>query len=98
MASLIDCPHCGKRPREEFTTLGSAVSRPAPEADFETWTDYVYLRDNPRGMHDEFWHHVDGCRRWIIVTRDTFTHEFGGSRDAAGIAPTTTPSEETNRK
>lgn len=98
MASLIDCPHCGKRPREEFTTIGSAVTRPSPTADSETWTDYVYLRDNPRGMHDEFWHHADGCRRWIVVSRNTFTHEFGGTRDAAGIAPMAGPTEKTSQK
>lgn len=98
MASLIDCPHCGKRPREEFTTLGSAVTRPAADASFETWADYVYLRENPRGMHDEFWHHADGCRRWLVVTRHTFTHEFGGTRDAASIVPSCNPSEETNLK
>ncbi len=49
MASLIRCPHCGPRPREEFTIRGAALKRPAPDAPGEVWFAYVYLRDNPRG-------------------------------------------------
>ena len=45
--------------------------------------DYVYLRDNPRGRYEEFWHHTSGCRRWLVVTRDTATHEIEASRDVA---------------
>ena len=84
MASLISCPHCGTRPKEEFTIKGDAsISRPAPNADAEDWYDYVYLRDNPKGRHSEYWHHSSGCRRWLIVERDTVTHKVHGVRDAA---------------
>ena len=50
---LIPCPHCGTRPVEEFTFLGDAtVKRPTTNdpASMDQWFDYVYLRDNPRGM------------------------------------------------
>ncbi|CAN7245412.1 sarcosine oxidase subunit delta [Mesorhizobium caraganae] len=83
MASLVPCPHCGARPKEEFTVKGAALTRPAPDADQESWMDYVYLRDNPRGRHEEYWHHTSGCRRWLVVTRDTATHEIEASRDMA---------------
>ena len=83
MASLVPCPHCGTRPKEEFTVRGAALARPRPDADTETWMDYVYLRDNPRGGHDEYWHHTAGCRRWLVVTRDTATHGIHMSRDVA---------------
>jgi len=83
MASLIPCPHCGQRPREEFTVKGAALARPAADAAWELWFDYVYLRDNPRGRYDEHWHHTSGCRRWLVVTRNTATHEIEGARDAA---------------
>lgn len=86
MASLIPCPHCGIRPKEEFTIKGAALKRPLPDAPAEAWLEYVYLRDNPRGHHDEFWHHTSGCRRWLIVTRSTINHEIEGSRDAASLA------------
>jgi sarcosine oxidase subunit delta len=75
---LIKCPHCGTRPAEEFTFLGDArPERPASNdpATMEQWFDYVYLRDNPRGRFDEYVHHSGGCRAWLVVTRNTQTHE-----------------------
>src|ERR1700722_13688743 len=80
----IPCPHCGERGSEEFSYLGAAdPQRPAADAPLSAWHDYVYLRDNPAGMHREFWQHVHGCRRWLIVTRDTRTHVIAGARDVA---------------
>lgn len=84
MASLIECPHCGQRPKEEFTIKGDAsVRRPAPGSSEREWFDYVYQRENPRGAFEEFWHHSGGCRRWLVVTRDTVTHEVFGVADAS---------------
>ena len=85
MASLIDCPHCGPRPKEEFGIKGAVLPRPA--ADAAAWMDYVYLRDNPRGAYREYWHHAGGCRRWLVVTRDTASHEVADVADAAGVRP-----------
>jgi heterotetrameric sarcosine oxidase delta subunit len=87
MASLIDCPHCGLRPREEFTVRGAALVRPAPDAPDADWFAYVYLRENPRGRYDEHWHHTGGCRRWLVVSRDTLTHAQYSVRDAAEARP-----------
>jgi sarcosine oxidase subunit delta len=87
---LIPCPHCGIRPVEEFTFLGDArPARPASNdpATMDQWFDYVYLRDNPKGRFDEYVHHSGGCRAWLVVTRDTETHEVFGAvtaRDWAG--------------
>ena len=75
----IDCPHCGKRPSEEFTCLGDATPRRPqydPPAALEEWFDYVYLRDNPKGRLAEYWHHSGGCRAWLVVERDTESHEI----------------------
>ncbi len=75
----INCPWCGPRLLNEFTYGGDATkARPKnPEAaSLETWMDYVYLRDNPAGRHREYWHHGSGCRSWLIVTRDTRTHDI----------------------
>ena len=72
---LIPCPHCGTRAVEEFTFLGDAnVQRPETPDD-PNWHSYVYERDNPRGKIDEFAHHSSGCRAWLVVSRDTKTHE-----------------------
>ena len=87
MASLIDCPHCGPRPKEEFGIKGAVLTRPAPDAGESAWMDYVYLRENPRGAYREYWHHAGGCRRWLVVTRDTATHAVAGVTDAAEDRP-----------
>lgn len=76
---LIRCPWCGERDHTEFTYGADAhVRRPAPDSPEQDWVDYVYFRDNPRGSHLEYWHHVFGCRRWLRVARDTLTHEITG--------------------
>jgi sarcosine oxidase subunit delta len=88
---LIKCPYCGERPSEEFSCLGDAsVSRPASLADDDAWCDYVFLRDNPKGRFSEYWHHGAGCRSWLVVERDTQTHEVFGvtaARDVKGRKP-----------
>ena len=56
MASLITCPHCGVRPKEEFSIRGDASPvRPAPTATDDAWNAYVFLRDNPKGRIIEHW-------------------------------------------
>lgn len=87
MASLITCPHCGVRPKEEFTIRGDASPiRPQPGAAFEAWDAYVHLRDNVRGVMKEHWQHTGGCRRWLVVERDTFTHDVHSVVDAADFS------------
>ncbi len=74
----INCPWCGLRDHSEFNYIGDA-NRVRPDdpaaASAEDWHDFVYLRDNPRGPHLEFWQHVSGCRSFLKVFRDTLTHE-----------------------
>lgn len=85
----IPCPYCGLRDAHEFTYLGDATpKRPdaaAPGA-AEAFHDYVYLRDNPAGAMKELWYHSAGCRRWLVVERDTRTHAIAGATLAAGGA------------
>jgi methylglutamate dehydrogenase subunit B len=84
----ITCPHCGDRGNEEFLYRGAAgLRRPSPDATDMQWHEYVYLRDNPAGSHRELWQHVHGCRRWLVVTRDTRTHAIADVADAGGAAP-----------
>lgn len=80
---LIPHPLLGPRDASEFTYLGDArlLERPdgtAPDAE-AAFCDYVYLRDNPVGAHRELWFHEQGDRSWLIVTRDTVTHEILGA-------------------
>jgi sarcosine oxidase subunit delta len=74
----IRCPYCGERSNDEFTVLGDAdalLARPAG-SEPEAFYDYTYVRNNPAGQHRELWYHAAGCRRWLVVTRDTRTHEI----------------------
>ena len=76
---LITCPHCGPREESEFSCGGEAhIARPLAEnslTDAE-FADYLFLRDNPKGMFLERWRHVAGCRRGFNMARDTVTHEI----------------------
>jgi heterotetrameric sarcosine oxidase delta subunit len=61
----------------EFTYGGDATARrPVPDSPAAAWSEFVYLRDNPAGPHDELWQHSAGCRQWFRVRRDTRTHEI----------------------
>src|SRR5262245_46677191 len=77
----IACPHCGSRDVRGFSYLGDArVERPDPStADaLDRFAAYVYLRDNPAGPHRELWYHGLGCQAWLVVTRDTRSHDIAG--------------------
>ena len=73
-------PHCGElRSEEEFHASGQAhIPRPLdPNAcTDEQWGDYMFFRDNPRGLHHELWIHAAGCRQYFNATRDTVTYEI----------------------
>ena len=72
---IIDHPLLGPRDAQEFTYLGDADLIDRPEDDDEDlFYDYVYLRENPAGLHRELWYHEHGDRSWLVVTRDTLTH------------------------
>jgi sarcosine oxidase, subunit delta len=73
----IPCIHCGPRDENEFICGGTShISRPALDASDETWGEYLFFRDNPKGVHRERWRHSFGCGRWFNVIRDTVTHEI----------------------
>jgi heterotetrameric sarcosine oxidase delta subunit len=85
----IRCPFCGDRSHAEFAYRGDAGPVRPSAPDPMLFHDYVYLRDNPAGLHREHWQHVGGCRAWLVVTRDVTTHAIqavavAGGRTAAG--------------
>ena len=72
----ITCTYCGSRDVSEFSYLGDAtLTRPAG-GEGPAMHDYVYLRDNPAGPHEELWYHAQGCRSWLRVSRNTLSHEI----------------------
>ena len=77
---IIEHPLLGPRDSQEFTYLGDAslLDRPdwqAKDAAGEFY-EYQYLRDNPAGTHRELWYHEMGDRSWLVITRDTMSHEI----------------------
>ena len=92
---LIPCPYCGERPELEFRYGGQAhVARAADASKLsdEQWSDFLYMRDNPRGLHAERWRHVHGCGRFFNCVRDTVsdrifaTYKVGEARPVVGGA------------
>ena len=62
-----------------------ALDRPAPDAGDDAWENYVHLRENPTGARRDLWHHDGGCGSWLVVTRNTTTHEISKVELAADI-------------
>ena len=86
----INCPFCGTRDHTEFSYEGDAtVEYPALDASQDDWFDAVFLRENPRGLHTEYWRHIYGCGSFLEVQRHTRTHEIHSVKLAhAGMAKT----------
>lgn len=74
---LIPHPLLGPRDAAEFTCIGDAalLDRPAT-GDAAAFDTYLHARDNPAGITRELWYHAHGDRSWLIVTRNTLTHEI----------------------
>jgi sarcosine oxidase subunit delta len=75
MAFLIECPNCGLRPYTEFWFGGEMPTLMPGEAgagdeEFER----VWLRRNATGVQEEQWFHYSGCRRWLVISRDTLAN------------------------
>lgn len=87
---IIPHPLLGPRDAAEFVYLGDAalIDRPDWQAEdaIERFHDYGYLRDNPAGLHKELWFHEQGDRSWLVVTRDTVTHEITDVELARDVA------------
>jgi heterotetrameric sarcosine oxidase delta subunit len=96
----IACPFCGAREAGEFTYAGDAkpkrpVTAPLDDAanktagEDEAFYDYVYLRDNVAGEMSEYWYHGGGCRSWLVVERNTVTHQIRSVQAAPGAGART---------
>ena len=77
----IPCPECGSRDQREFVYQGAAIAldRPQVDDDDAAWDAYLHLRDNPAGETRDLWYHEAGCGRWLVVQRNTMTHEVLGA-------------------
>jgi sarcosine oxidase, subunit delta len=76
---LIRCPYCEMdRPEIEFKYAGEAhLKRPnAATASDDEWSEYLYYRANPKGLHAERWRHASGCGRYFNCLRDTISDKI----------------------
>ncbi len=87
---IINHPLLGPRDAAEFVYLGDAslMNRPNPKSETasDDFYEYMYLRENIAGQHRELWFHEQGDRSWLIVTRNTLTHEILGVELARKMA------------
>ena len=51
----------------------------------EAWYDYVFIRDNPKGRHREYW----SIAAAAVVERDTLTHQVYAVTAARTLPMTT---------
>jgi sarcosine oxidase subunit delta len=73
----ITCPLCGPRDRREYYYYGSEDYLTLPEGeDFDAIDAHLHLRDNPAGVTRDLWYHEMGCAAWLVVTRNTVTHQI----------------------
>jgi sarcosine oxidase, subunit delta len=84
----IPCIRCGLRDENEFVCAGTShIVRPSLDASDRVWGEYLFFRDNPKGLHLERWRHVYGCGLWFNIARSTVTHEVLGVYEITGAPP-----------
>lgn len=75
MSLRITCPTCGTRAMEEWVH-GEMFDLPDTLTDDERDIDRGFFHNNTEGVISEAWFHLYGCRRWIVVQRDTRTDQI----------------------
>lgn len=83
---VLRCPYCDEQRTEEELTCGgeAGIARPGVSASDTEWTDYLFMRTNPKGTHSELWCCSAGCGQWFLVARHTVTHEISETRRLDG--------------
>ena len=86
---MLTCPHCGIDADEtELAPGGEAhLKRHGPGASDDDFESYLFLRENPRGVHLERWRHANGCGKWFVAARCTVTLEVFGTYPAQTARP-----------
>ena len=86
---ILTCPCCGVRGEEtEFAGGGEAhLRRFGPGSSDDDFHDYLFAKENPKGIHFERWRHANGCGKWFIAARDTVTLEVYGTYPAQTHEP-----------
>ena len=85
----LKCPYCGVIADE--TELGAGgqahITRHGPGSNDDKFEEYLFLRNNPKGVHFERWRHSYGCGKWFHAARDTVTLEVFGTYSSQTLEP-----------
>ena len=86
---ILECPYCGVHADEtELHAGGEAhLKRFGPGSDDEAFEGYLFMRENPKGVHLERWRHSFGCGKWFHAARCTMTLEVFGTYSAQTFEP-----------
>lgn len=85
----LKCPYCGVMADEtELTAGGEAhLKRFTSGSSDDDFENYMFMRDNVKGVHFERWRHSYGCGKWFHAARDTVTLEVFGTYSAQTTEP-----------
>ena len=85
----LKCPYGGVHADETELHPGSEahLKRYGPGSSDDEFEGYLFMRENPKGVHFERWRHVYGCGKWFLAARDTDTLEVFGTYSAQSTEP-----------
>lgn len=86
---VLTCHACGVTAEEtEFHGGGEAhLKRFGPGSTDDEFESYLFMRQNPKGVHFERWRHANGCGKWFHAARCTTTLEVFGTYSAQTYGP-----------
>lgn len=87
---ILTCPYCGIQADEtELQAGGEAhLKRVGPGGSDQEFEDYLFARQNRKGVHFERWRHAYGCGKWFLAARDTVSLQVYGTYSAQTPHPT----------
>ncbi|WP_372884676.1 sarcosine oxidase subunit delta [Shimia sp.] len=85
----LNCPYCGVDAEEtELHAEGEAhLKRYGPGSSDDEFEGYLFMRENPKGVHFERWRHQSGCGKFFHAARSTTTLEVFGTYSAQTLEP-----------
>ncbi|KQI69688.1 sarcosine oxidase subunit delta [Loktanella sp. 3ANDIMAR09] len=86
---ILNCPYCGRDVDETDLHAGGEahLKRFGPGSSDDEFEHYLFMRENPKGVHFERWRHVYGCGKWFLAARNTATLQVYGTYSAQTTEP-----------